>query len=62
MADSHITISVRDLEQVKLLLFQLNALAIELDEAPRSQREVRDQLRRIIARFQEVRLADDRVE
>lgn len=54
-------VSVRDLEQVKLLVFQLNrAVDMTRDGHFKGPSEIADHLERIIHRFMETKLEDDR--
>jgi len=57
MGDHRIVVSVREFEQVKLLIFELQHLCQRLSD--RGQPEAEDLLR-IIRRFTDVDLTDDR--
>lgn len=57
MAEARIVVSIRELESVKLLLFQLNELQHLMDQ--RSSPESED-LARILKRFTDIHIEDDR--
>jgi len=58
MAEAKFVVSIRELEQVKMLLYQLEQLRIQLAE--RRQPEAED-LHRILTRFTETKIEDDRI-
>lgn len=58
MSDHRVIVSVRDFEQVKLLVYELQSLRDRL--AKRGQPEAED-LSRILHRFVDTHLTDDRV-
>lgn len=56
-----VVVSVRDLEQVKLLMYQLDRLITLTHEGEyKSPDAVADQVDRIVHRFMETKLEDDR--
>lgn len=57
MAEARFVVSIRELEQVKLLLYQLDQLRQQMVE--RGQPEAEDLLR-ILSRFTETSIEDDR--